>query len=320
MLLSTTPGVDLCAVLALALFLDWLVGDPKALYRRVPHPVVLLGRLVGRLEAELNRGEARRLRGVAAILLTAGLAASIGALLTRIFGALPFGWLIEVLAVAMLIAQRDLYRHVADVARALDRDGLYGGRLAVAHIVGRDPQSLDAAGVGRAAIESCAESFSDGVVAPVFWYLLLGLPGLLAYKAINTADSMIGHTSSRYRQFGWAAARLDDLVNLIPARIAGGLLALAAFPWADAGNAWRTMWRDAGKHRSPNAGWQEAAMAGALGLALNGPRRYGGVVKDDPWMGDGRSAVTSEDIRRAIRLYATACGLIFAAALLCWLI
>ncbi len=320
MLLSTTPGVDLCAVLTLALLLDWLIGDPKALYRRVPHPVVLFGRLVGRLEAELNRGEARRLRGLAAILLTAGLAASIGALLTRIFGALPFGWLIEVLAVATLIAQRDLYGHVAAVARALDRDGLYGGRLAVAHIVGRDPRSLDTAGVGRAAIESCAENFSDGVVAPVFWYLLLGLPGLLAYKAINTADSMIGHTAPRYRRFGWAAARIDDLVNLIPARIAGGLLALAAFPWAEAGNAWRAMWRDARKHRSPNAGWQEAAMAGALGLALNGPRRYGGVVKDDPWMGDGRSAVTSDDIRRALRLYAIACGLLLAAVVLCWLI
>ena len=320
MLLSTTPGADLCAVLTLALLLDWLIGDPKALYRRVPHPVVLFGRLVGRLEAELNRGEARRLRGVAAILLTAGLAASVGALLTRIFGALPFGWLIEILAVATLIAQRDLYDHVAAVARALDRDGLYGGRMAVAHIVGRDPQSLDAAGVGRAAIESCAENFSDGVVAPVFWYLLLGLPGLMAYKAINTADSMIGHTAPRYRRFGWAAARTDDLVNLIPARIAGGLLALAAFPWAEAGNAWRAMWRDAHKHRSPNAGWQEAAMAGALGLALNGPRRYGGVIKDDPWMGDGRSAVTSDDIRRALKLYAIACGLLLAAVVLCWLI
>ena len=320
MLLSTTPGVDLCAVLTLALLFDWLLGDPKALYRRVPHPVALFGWLVGRLDAELNRGEARRLRGLAAILLTTGLAACIGALLTRIFSALPVGWLIEILAVATLVAQRDLYGHVAAVARALDRDGLYGGRLAVAHIVGRDPQSLDAAGVGRAAIESCAENFSDGVVAPVFWYLLLGLPGLMAYKAINTADSMIGHISPRYRRFGWAAARLDDLVNLIPARLAGGLLALAAFPWAEASNAWRAMWRDARRHRSPNAGWQEAAMAGALGLALNGPRRYGGVIKDDPWMGIGRSAVTSADIRRALRLYAIACGFVIVAVWLCWLI
>src|SRR5690554_4671448 len=188
-----------------------------------------------------------------------------------------------------LVAQKSLYDHVAAVARGLEQGGLEGGRKAVSLIVGRDPESLDQAGVARAAIESLSENFSDAVVAPVFWAALFGLPGLLAYKAVNTADSMIGHRTPRHAAFGWAAARLDDAVNLIPARLAGLRIAGAALllPGARAGNALRAMGRDAPRHRSPNAGWQEAAMGGALGLALAGPRRYGGQVVEDAWMGAG---------------------------------
>ncbi|MGH6959089.1 MAG: adenosylcobinamide-phosphate synthase CbiB, partial [Dongiaceae bacterium] len=205
-----------------------------------------------------------------------------------------------------------LYRHVAAVAEALEAGGLPAGRYAVSHIVGRDPEQLDDAGVSRAALESLAENFSDGVTAPLFWGLLLGLPGLLAYKAINTADNMIGHRTERHEAFGWAAARLDDLVNLLPARLAGATLAAAAafLRSTDPAVAWHTMRRDAPKHRSPNAGWPEAAMAGALSLALNGPRAYHGEFIDDPWMGaGGRSDATPGDIRRGLRLYVIACGL-----------
>jgi adenosylcobinamide-phosphate synthase len=209
-----------------------------------------------------------------------------------------------------LIAQRSLYRHVADVADALESGGLTAGRTAVSMIVGRDPEQLDEAGVGRAAIESLAENFSDGVVAPLFWLAVLGLPGGIAYKAVNTADSMIGHKSEKYLAFGWASARFDDLVNLPASRLAAlWLIAAAGFvPGGSPQRAWATVRRDAKFHRSPNAGWPEAAMAGALGLKLNGPRIYDGEIVDDPYMGDGRSAVTVADIRIALKLYRLACG------------
>ncbi len=210
---------------------------------------------------------------------------------------------------AVLLAQRSLYDHVAAVRDALDRRGLAAGREAVSHIVGRDPESLDEYGVARAAIESLAENFSDGVVAPALFYALFGLPGIFVYKTANTLDSMIGHKTPRYLQFGWAAARLDDLLNLVPARLSGVLLAAAALatPRARALPALRTMLRDARKHRSPNAGWPEAAAAGALDLALAGPRRYQGHVVNDPWLGEGRARATPADIDRALRLYLTAC-------------
>jgi adenosylcobinamide-phosphate synthase len=224
------------------------------------------------------------------------------------------------LIASTLIAQRSLYQHVAKVRTAFASGGLTEARQAVAMIVGRDPEQLDEAGVSRAAIESCAENFSDGVVAPVFWLALFGLPGILVYKAINTADSMIGHRNARYEQYGWAAARLDDLVNLAPARLAGALLSLAA-PLArgSIGAAWRVMRRDATKHRSPNAGWPESAMAGALGLALAGPRIYGGKTVDDPFLNaEGRQAATPDDIGRALRVMLGGCLLqaILYAALL----
>jgi len=221
-----------------------------------------------------------------------------------------FGWALEALIVAVLLAQRSLYDHVAAVTLALETEGLAAGREAVRHIVGRDPKSLDEHGVARAGIESLAENFSDGVVAPVLFYALFGLPGLFAYKTANTMDSMIGHLSPRHRAFGWAAARLDDALNFVPARLAGLLIAAAALGARAAPAAsLRLMWRDGGKHRSVNAGWPEAAMAGALGLALAGPRRYADRVVDDPWIGEGRARATAADMRRALKVYVVACAI-----------
>ncbi len=208
-----------------------------------------------------------------------------------------------------LLAQRSLSTHVAAVAEALETGGLAEGRTAVSHIVGRDPESLDEAGVNRAAIESLAENFSDGVVAPAFWLAVGSLAGGAAYKAVNTADSMIGHRTEKYEDFGWASARCDDLVNLPASRLSALLIVCAAFfvSGASAENAWRAVWRDAKKHRSPNAGWPEAAMAGALGLALAGPRVYGGVTVHDATMGKGgRREARAEDIRAALKLYRVA--------------
>ncbi len=219
------------------------------------------------------------------------------------------GAAVEILLIAILVAQRSLFEHVAEVARALADGGLAAGRDAVRHIVGRDPTSLDTYGVARAAIESLAENFSDGVVAPVFWYLVLGLPGLFAYKMANTLDSMIGHKTAHYRAFGWAAARFDDLANLVPARIGGVLIAAAALFTRDGqpARAVAIMLRDGRKHRSLNAGWPEGAMAGALGLALAGPRRYAEGVVADPWVGDGTARAAPPDIARALLLYKHAC-------------
>jgi adenosylcobinamide-phosphate synthase len=213
-----------------------------------------------------------------------------------------------------LIAQRSLHEHVAGVADALEQAGAEGGRQAVAHIVGRDTEALDEAGIARAAIESLAENFSDGVVAPVLWMLIAGLPGAAVYKAINTADSMIGHRTSRYHAFGWAAARVDDLVNLPASRLSALLIigAAAVTKEASASAAWRAVRRDARRHRSPNAGYPEAAMAGALGLALAGPRNYGGVPVDDAFMGNGRRAAAASDIRAALGLYRRADGILIA--------
>ena len=220
------------------------------------------------------------------------------------------------LLASTLLAQRSLWLHVHAVADGVQTGGLDGGRAAVARIVGRNPQSLDAAGVARAAIESLAENFSDGVVAPALWCALLGLPGIAAYKAVNTADSMIGHRTARHAAFGWAAARLDDLVNLPASRLAALWIVLAAALLSDTDSlaALRAIWRDAGRHRSPNAGWPEAAMAGALGLRLAGPRVYGTSRVEDAWMGDGRAEATDADVRRALRVYVVACGLQVASA------
>ncbi len=314
------PEIQVLLLAVGAMALDWLIGDPAWLWgRRLHHPVVLLGALTALLERRFNRLDlaetVRTAYGALTVLIVIGAAAAAGGLVS-LAAELPFGWLLELTLVTVLIAQRDLFEHVRQVGAALGRDGLAGGRVAVAHIVGRDPDSLDRHGVVRAATESLAENFSDGVIAPLFWYLLLGPAGICAYKAVNTLDSMIGHRSERFRAFGMIAARLDDGVNLIPARLSGVLLALAAafVPRGRPVAAVATMWRDAAKHRSPNAGWPEAAMAGALDLALAGPRRYHGAVVTDPWIGTGRARAEPDDLKRALALFALACAL--AAALM----
>ncbi len=313
MLLFPAPGLDPLLLLLAALALDMIVGDLPGAFRFLPHPVALVGRAVDWFDRRLNRERrdprTRRVRGVLAVAALVLAAAATGEVLGLALRAARFGWAVEVLLVAVLLAQRSLFDHVAAVGKALTQGGIAGGREAVRHIVGRDPLSLDAYGVARAAIESLAENFSDGVVAPALFYALFGLPGIFVYKTANTLDSMIGHKTPRYRHFGWAAARFDDLLNLVPARLSGLLLAAAALavPEARVAPAFRIMLRDAGKHRSPNAGWPEAATAGALDLALAGPRRYHGVVVDDPWLGDGRARATIADIGRALRLYMIAC-------------
>ena len=304
------PGVPL--VLLIALALDALIGDPRWL----PHPVRLMGWLTGLLDRTLNRehhGAVIRVAfGAVAVLLVTGVSAAAGWLIADHAAAFGWGWLAELALVTMLLAQRTMADHMVRVARALDT-GAEPARAELRHIVGRDVRALDEHGIARAAIESGAENYSDGVVAPAFCYLLLGLPGLFAYKAINTMDSMIGHRSPRHDAFGRAAARIDDAVNWVPARIAAGLIAAAALavPGAAPGQAWRTMLRDAPRHSSPNAGWPEAAMAGALGLALLGPRHYEGeAAADEAWLGDGREAATADDVRRTVWVFGVGCALV----------
>jgi len=312
------------ALTLLALLIELTVGYPDRLLRAIGHPVTWMGRLLGMMDAALNResvGEtARRSLGVAAIVVLIGVVGMIAAGVQSALLLLPFGIVIVALVASTLLAQRSLYAHVTRVAAALEREGLVAGRVAVSHIVGRDTAALDEAGVARAAIESLAENFSDGVVAPAFWMAVGGLPGAAIYKAINTADSMIGHRTPRHKAFGWAAARLDDLVNLPASRLAALLIVAAAAltDRAAAAAAWRAVRRDAHRHRSPNAGYPEAAMAGALGLALAGPRVYAGVAVEDALMGDGRRDATAADIRAALALYRRTDGMLigFIAAVL----
>jgi adenosylcobinamide-phosphate synthase len=300
--------------LLIALGIDAWYGDPVALYRKVPHPVVVIGKFIAWADRQFNRESdaPRRRRTSGTVLIVALVAAAllVGWVIQSLLLRLPLGWLWLAIVMSAFVAQHSLYGHVADVARAIEVSGLEGGRLAVAKIVGRDPNRLDRGGVSRAAIESLAENFSDAVVAPALWALLLGLPGLIAYKAINTADSMIGHRSPRHRDFGWAAARLDDVVNWPAARLSALLMALGAFllPGADGSQAFAVAGRDARRHRSPNAGWPEAALAGALGFALNGPRAYHGVPTEEPWTNEaGRKVLDAPDIWQALRLYLRAC-------------
>jgi adenosylcobinamide-phosphate synthase len=308
-----TAGVDRLLLLVAGLAVDGLLGDMPAVFRHIPHPVVLAGRAIAFFDRKLNRearSEAsRRERGIATVIALVGGAAGFGLVVERFCLGSLLGAAVEAALIAVLIAQRSLFEHVAAVAAALRTGGLAAGREAVRHIVGRDPMSLDAPGVARAAIESLAENFSDGVVAPAFWYLLLGLPGLFAYKMANTLDSMIGHLTPHYRSFGWAAARLDDVLNRVPAPLSGVLLATAAVFAKNCrpGRALAIMIRDGRKHQSPNAGWPESAMAGALGLALAGPRRYPEGLVADPWLGDGSARAATSDIIRALQLYRFAC-------------
>src|SRR6266481_5528369 len=297
----------------IALLIEALVGYPEWLVQSIGHPVTWMGRLIGFLDDTLNHERmsraSRRAAGIASLLIVIGVTGGVAYVLERSLFWLPLAVVFAALPASTLLAQRSLYAHVEGVAIALETEGLAAGREAVSHIVGRDTEALDEAGVARAAIESLAENFSDGVVAPLFWLAAAGLAGGAAYKAINTADSMIGHRTPRHAAFGWAAARLDDLVNLPASRLAALLIVAAAGPHRAAA-AWRAVRRDAPRHRSPNAGYPEAAMAGALGLALAGPRRYGGVPVDDALMGDGRRAVTAADIRAALALYRRADALL----------
>lgn len=299
-----------------ALAIEAGAGYPAALFARIGHPVTWTGGLITALDGRLNRETdsfaLRRAKGVAALLLVAAVALAAGAAVEGLASALPLGWVAVALLSSSLLAQRSLYDHVAAVARGLSR-GIEDGRAEVGKIVGRDVALLDEAGVARAAIESLAENFSDGVVAPALFLAVFGLPGALLYKAVNTADSMIGHKSDRFLAFGWAAARCDDLLNLIPARVAAGLIVAAAWatPGALAREALAAARADASRHASPNAGWPEAAMAGALGLALGGPRAYQGAITEGATLGRGRRDAKSEDIFGALAIYKASIGVLW---------
>lgn len=303
-----------------ALAIEAAVGYPAVVYQRLGHPVTWFGALITHFERSGNAADfspsRRRRNGVALVIVLLVVVGSAAAILQHVLSDSWLGLVVLVLLASTLLAQRSLDAHVAAVADALQADGLQAGRAAVSQIVGRNPEWLDEPGVARAAIESLAENFADGVVAPAFWLGVGGLPGAAMYKAVNTADSMIGHKNERYLRYGWAAARLDDLVNLPASRLAALWLILAALTVgsASAAGALRCVRRDAGKHRSPNAGWPEAAMAGALGLQLNGPRVYGETRIDDAYMGEGRRDATLDDIRTALKLYRRACLLQWTAA------
>ena len=303
--------------MVVAMSVDALLGWPDPLFARIGHPVTWLARLIDFLDKNWNRSSAsagvRRAAGAAASLIVIALAvaaaSAIQSLLTsewsRIYVAGILAW--------PLVALRSLYDHVAAVALALQSSNIETARLAVARIVGRDPSSLDEAGIARAAIESLAENASDGVVAPVFWGALFGLPGIVGYKAINTLDSMIGHRTIRHKAFGWAAARIDDLANFVPARLTGFLFAVVA---QSPSAAWSCMARDARRHRSMNAGWPEAAMAGALGVRLSGPRVYQGSVAEEPWLNEAARDPRAEDILAGLKLYRRAMILLAGALII----
>lgn len=303
----------------ISLLAERIAGYPDWLFRAIGHPVTWIGRLISCLDRTLNRAShgdtSRRFCGVLALVAIVSVPAAVAFVVETLFGRIAFGFIATAILASALLSQRSLGEHVEAVATALETGGLEAGRKAVSMIVGRDPEQLDEAGVSRAAIESLAENFSDGIVAPALWLGLGGLTGGVAYKAVNTADSMIGHRTPRHEAFGWASARFDDLVNLPASRLTGLLIVAAAFLMkrADPGSGWKAIWRDARKHRSPNAGWPEAAMAGALGLALAGPRVYGGVPVEDAFMGEGgRREASAADIRRALKLYRMADMLLIA--------
>lgn len=281
--------MNIALVLVCALLLDAALGEPRWLWSRAPHPAVLMGRLIERLDRSFNAGTGRLAKGVACLSAVVAVAVMLG-LAIGILGPVA-----EIIVAAILLAQRSLVEHVTAVADGLRRS-VAEGRAAVAMIVSRDTSAMDESQTARAAIESAAENLSDGVIAPAFWLLVGGLPGLLAYKMVNTADSMIGYRTPRHEAFGWAAARTDDLLNLVPARVTAALIALPAKQFDAAAIS-----ADAGLHRSPNAGWPEAAMSRALGIALSGPRAYDGRLQDFPWVNAaGRRNLTSVDIDETI--------------------
>jgi len=302
----------------LALLIELTIGYPNWLSRSIGHPVTWMGRLISWFDRRLNRDsdapETRRRAGAVTVLALLVIVGAVSIVIELSLIVLPFGILAVALVASTLLAQRSLFVHIADVADALEEGDINAAREAVARVVGRDTTDLDEAGIARAAIESLAENFSDGVVAPSLWMIVAGLPGAAFYKAINTADSMIGHRNERYRDFGQTAAKLDDFVNLPPSRLSALLIVASAYVTrgASASSSWRAMRRDASRHASPNAGYPEAAMAGALGFALGGPRSYEGAEHDGAWMGDGRSDLNAHDIHDALRLYTSADGLLIA--------
>ena len=308
---NTENGFDPLALLLVALLLDGYLGEAKFPLRLFRHPVEMIGALIDWFDRKLNRENRtaidRAFRGALVVVVVAGLTGTVGWGSSWLTQHHDFGWILELFILTAMLAGRGLYDSVRAVGIGLE-ESLEKGRQAVSHIVGRAPKHLDEHGVTRAAIESCAENFSDGLVAPVFWYVLFGLPGLMVYKAVNTMDSMIGHMTPKYRAFGMTAARLDDVLNLIPARLSGLFLVLAATltPGAHPFKALKIMLRDSGKHRSMNAGWPEGAAAGALDIALAGPRRYQESITDDPWLGDGTARAGIKDIRRMLYLDVTA--------------
>ncbi|MBM1633401.1 cobalamin biosynthesis protein [Sulfitobacter mediterraneus] len=302
--------MTMAGLLIIAMVLDAILGEPKWLWQRVPHPAVLMGRVVGWLDERLNTGNGRKAKGLLALLLLILLGYLIGQILAA------FGPVAEIATAAVLLAQRSLVQHVQKVADGL-RMSVQQGRRNVAMIVSRDTTAMDGSAVARSAIESAAENLSDGVIAPAFWFLIGGLPGLLIYKFVNTADSMIGYRTPRHEQFGWAAARMDDLLNLLPARLTALFIALPA----GAVGQWRLIRSDAAQHKSPNAGWPEAAMARAIDVALAGPRTYDGVTQQFAWVHSaGSRNIGPIEIDAAIaRLWHAWAVMLGAAILLCLL-
>ena len=303
-------------VLLIALVLDWFFGEPQALWSRMPHPIVLFGKAVSfadqRLNISVESEQVRYKKGALAIFVLILVALLAGLVLTWIVSAFSFlGWIIEVFIVFVLLAQRSLYEHVGAVSEGLKARGLEGGQDAVGLIVGRDPKTLDKSGVSRAAIESLAENFSDGVVAPAFWYAVFGLPGILVYKMINTADSMIAYRNEKYLWFGRATAHVDDLANWLPARLSALIIAAGAGMLRGKNaliNALGCAWREAGLHRSPNAGWPEASMAGGIHIALGGPRQYAGEEVLQPYLNaSGKRYLEAADIDHALDVFTLAC-------------
>jgi len=321
------PAFDLThtfLVTFLALAIERLVGYPKWLHQRLGHPVEWYGSLLNRFDLKFNTPDKspgwNRLKGVFTMIALILLVLLITLPLTWVLQNFEYSAIIEALIAVPLLAQKELKRFVARVADALDI-GIVEGRQAVSHIVGRNTSNLNVSDVSRAAIESLAENTSDGIIAPAFWLAIFGLPGIAVYKVINTADSMIGYKSDKHLTFGWAAARIDDLVNLVGSRLTGLLFAGAASltnPPATA-RSLATIWQDAKKHTSPNAGWPEAAVAGVLDIRLGGPRSYAGNIVDLPWMGDGREELEADDIRRALKLYNQALILLMIILFFCWL-
>ena len=310
-------------LLVLALLLDVFLGDPKLILRILPHPVALFGKLINFCEHKLNHNDHanvdRLVRGALMTIVLTIFAILIGWALKLFFEFYNL-WLLELFIVALFVAQRSLYDHVQLVSKALENRGIEAGREAVAHIVGRNTSKLDMGGISRASIESLSENFADGIVAPVFWYLIFGLPGILFCKAVNTLDSMIGYRNERYNFFGRVAARLDDVVMWIPARIAALLIIFSAclLPKCHPVLAFRQTIKCASRHSSINAGWPEAAMAGALRIALGGPRSYKGGLKEDAWIGTGRTDVLPVDIKKSLNLFICACCVnYFLIALFC---